>query len=252
MSTKDKHYNLQNWLVVVPARLASQRLPRKALRLLHGRPLILCVYDNIAALTTYGAQVTVATDAKEIFDLCKENSVPVRMTATTHNCGTERCYEVAASSSHRYVLNVQGDEPAVRLQDLLALCHKLEEVEEDTAMATLVFASTAAGDYHNPQVVKAVADSRARALYFSRRALPYAAADSIPRPFLKHIGVYAYTRDALERFSAATASELEKQEKLEQLRAIDIGIPIYLCRATHDTKGIDTAADLAQQSPRHN
>ena len=245
MSTKDSHHCLKNWLVIIPARLASQRLPHKALQLLHGSPLILRTYDNIAPLAKQGAQIIVATDAKEIFDLCQKNSVPVQMTGTAHVCGTERCHEVATDRDCRYVLNVQGDEPEVACHDLLALCQRFTSLATETAMATLVFASSAAQAYHDPNVVKVVADQHDRALYFSRRPLPYAVDSEAPPVFLKHIGVYAYNRKALARFCAAPPSVLEKQEKLEQLRALELGIPIYLCHATHDSKGIDTAADLA-------
>ena len=244
MSTEDSHHHLKNWLVVIPARLASQRLPHKALQLLHGRPLILRTYDNLAPLTEQGAQLTVATDAEEIFALCQKNCVPVQMSATTHVCGTERCHEVAAPRDCRYVLNVQGDEPEVARRDLLALCQRFASLTSETAIATLVFASRAASAYHDPNVVKVVADRHDRALYFSRRPLPYAVEDSVPPVFLKHIGVYAYSRAALARFCSAPPSVLEKQEKLEQLRALELGIPIYLCRASRDSRSIDTAADM--------
>ena len=244
MSTEDSHHHLKNWLVVIPARLASQRLPHKALQLLHGRPLILRTYDNLAPLTELGAQLTVATDSKEIFALCKKNCVPVQMSAAAHVCGTERCHEVAATRDCRYVLNVQGDEPEVDRHDLLALCQHFASLTTEIAMATLVFASRVAHAYHDPNVVKVVADQHDRALYFSRRPLPYALEDNVPPVFLKHIGVYAYSRAALARFCTAPPSVLEKQEKLEQLRALELGIPIYLCRASRDSKSIDTAADI--------
>ena len=244
MSTKDSHYCLKNWLIVIPARLASQRLPHKALQLLHGRPLILRTYDNLAPLAEHGAQIIVATDAKEIFSLCKKNYTPVQMTAASHRCGTERCHEVAAGHAQPYILNVQGDEPEVSCHDLLGLCQQFAKLTAAEAMATLVFSSSAASAYHDPNVVKVVADQHDRALYFSRRPLPYAAENTVPSVFLKHIGVYAYNRAALTRFCTAPPLQLEKQEKLEQLRALALGIPIHLCRASHDSKGIDTAADL--------
>ena len=246
MSTKNIHNCLKNWLIVIPARLASQRLPRKALQLVHGCPLILCTYANLAPLAAQGADIIVATDAKEIFDLCKKNSVPVQMTAASHICGTERCHEVAVPHTCHYVLNVQGDEPEVACHDLLSLCQHLEVLakSKDEVMATLVFASNDKHAYHDANVVKVVADCHDRALYFSRCPLPYAAGDGMPPVFLKHIGVYAYSRAALTRFCASPPADLEKQEKLEQLRALALGIPLYLWRAANDSKGIDTAADL--------
>ena len=250
MSTKDSPHCLKNWLIVIPARLASQRLPRKALQLVHGRPLVLRTYDNIAPLLQHNAKIVVATDAQEIFDLCQENSVPVQMTAMTHTCGTERCHEVAACFDYRYVLNVQGDEPGVACHDLLSLCQRLEVLAQSEAevMATLVFVSCDRRAYCDVNVVKVVSRLDGCALYFSRRSLPYAAGDSMPSTFLKHIGVYAYNRAALTRFCASPPSELEKQEKLEQLRALALGIPIYLCQAIHDSRGIDSAADLPTPS----
>lgn len=246
MSTKDSPHCLKNWLIVIPARLASQRLPRKALQLVHSRPLVLRTYDNIAPLSQHNAKIVVATDSKEIFTLCQESSVPVQMTAMTHTCGTERCHEVAARYDYRYVLNVQGDEPEVACHDLLSLCQRLEVLAKSEAevMATLVFVSRDRRAYVDVNVVKAVSRSDGRALYFSRRSLPYAADGSMPVVFLKHIGVYAYTCAALARFCHASPVELEKQEKLEQLRALELGIPIYLCHATHDSRGIDSIADL--------
>ena len=250
MSTKDSPYCLKNWLIVIPARLASQRLPRKALQLVHGRPLVLRTYDNIVPLSQHNAKIVVATDAQEIFTLCQENSVPVQMTATTHTCGTERCHEVAARHDCCYVLNVQGDEPEVACRDLLSLCQQLETLAalEAEVMATLVFVSRDRQAYGDTNVVKVVARSDGRALYFSRHSLPYIADASMPVVFLKHIGVYAYTCAALARFCHASPVELEKQEKLEQLRALELGIPIYLCHARQDSRSIDSTADLAQHN----
>ncbi len=247
MSTKNSRDCLKNWLIVIPARLASQRLPRKALQLLHSRPLILSTYANVAPLAAQGAKIVVATDAEEIFTLCKKNYVPVQMTAAAHVCGTERCHEVAATSACRYVLNVQGDEPTVARADVLALCRQLAACTATEVIATLVFASRTARAYYDTNVVKVVAGRHDRALYFSRRPLPYAEQGAVPAVFWKHIGVYAYSRAALTRFCTAPPSALEKQEKLEQLRALELGIPIYLCRASRDSKAIDSAADLVSR-----
>ena len=239
---------MRNWLIVVPTRLDSRRLPRKALCLLDNRELILRVYDNIAHLHDEGAKIIIGTDAKRNFYLCKKNNVPVEMTAKEHPSGTDRCYEIGYRHDRKFILNVQGDDPFVQSSDLLALCRHVEE-NANIGIATLVFASTSQQDYEDPQVVKVVATKDNRALYFSRRPLPFTKTGKVPAPFfLKHIGVYAFRRSALTKFCQEQPSVLEKQEKLEQLRSLELGIDIYLHRATHDSKGINTIEDVLASS----
>lgn len=219
-------------------------MPRKALCLLNNRELVLRVYDNVAHLHDAGAKIIIGTDAEEIFNLCKKNNVPVEMTSREHPSGTDRCYEVSCRHDRRFILNVQGDDPSVQSSDLLALCRYVEE-DANIGIATLVFASTSQRDYEDPQVVKLVASKDNRALYFSRYPLPFTRTGKVPTPFfLKHIGVYAFRRWALARFCREQPSMLEKQEKLEQLRSLDLGMDIYLHRTAYDTKGINTMEDV--------
>jgi 3-deoxy-manno-octulosonate cytidylyltransferase (CMP-KDO synthetase) len=239
--------SLESWLVVVPARLGSERLPRKPLQDLGGVPLVARVCRNLAPLVQAGATLRVATDSPEVVRACAAHGFTAVMTAPSHPSGTDRCHEAAQGLAHPYVLNVQGDEPFVDTGDLQALCTAMLQ-RPDTPMGTLAFAAQDAGAAKDPNVVKAAVSAAGYALYFSRSCIPFArdaaAAGHVPPRFWRHIGVYAFRREALAAFCALPPAELEQIEKLEQLRALANGWRIFVQPATRLTHGIDTPQDL--------
>ncbi|MHB8734435.1 MAG: 3-deoxy-manno-octulosonate cytidylyltransferase [Terriglobales bacterium] len=229
-------------LGVIPARLASTRLPRKALAEIAGVPMIERVYRG-ARESRALAEIIVATDADEILDFCRRRSIPARMTATTHLSGTDRVWEVAMTEGAEAVVNIQGDEPMVRgamLDTLVAALFARAECEIAT-LATPIDGQEA----QEPSAVKVVCDARGLARYFSRAPIPFPR-DGAPGAYLKHLGYYAYSRGALDQFHALPVSRLEAIEKLEQLRFLENGWEITVAETPHDSIGVDTAEDLAR------
>jgi 3-deoxy-manno-octulosonate cytidylyltransferase (CMP-KDO synthetase) len=224
---------------VIPARLASTRLPRKMLREIAGRPLVGIVYEAVRSSPLL-AQVMVATDSDEIMEACRKHGWDCRMTSSTHRSGTERVHEISDSVSADIYINVQGDEPLVRPEQIATLLHVMQNIE---AHVGTLMTPAAAPDIHNPNAVKVVTDLSGRALYFSRASIPFDRDSGNPRYF-KHLGIYAYRKAGLDRFVQLPESPLEKSERLEQLRFLQNGIPIYVGETPHDSIGVDTEDDL--------
>ncbi len=234
---------LQDWLVVVPARLHSMRLPQKPLQDLGGKPLIVRVAENLQPLCAQGANLVVATDDDQIASICQKNNLNAMMTDSKHSSGTDRCAEVAAKHPQaKYILNVQGDEPFIKPTDLLALMRATAE-DTQTDIGTLAFATSSEREFGNPNVVKVVCDANNYAVYFSRAAIPHPRDGGTPN-YWRHIGVYAFRREALRRFCKLAPGKLEQIEKLEQLRALENQMRIRIHPATQLTIGIDTPEDL--------
>jgi 3-deoxy-manno-octulosonate cytidylyltransferase (CMP-KDO synthetase) len=238
------HRDYSAWLIVIPARLQSTRLPRKPLQDLGGVPLVVKVYQNLAPLLAEGAQALVATDADEVLAACREHAVPATRTAATHESGTDRCAEAAQTSTRPYVLNVQGDEPFVSVKDLAALMTAVE-TRPEIDLGTLAYSCEDPELANDANAVKAVRGQDGRAIYFSRASVPY---DRDARrgllPFWLHLGIYALRRERLAAFVRLPPSPLEKLEKLEQLRVVEQGWRIHLEPATTFSRGIDTPEDL--------
>lgn len=233
--------SLSQWLVVIPARLASTRLEEKPLQDLAGKPLIVRVYERVKALEVLEATVVVACDHEKVEDVCLRYEVAYVMTRTDHQSGTDRVEEVARHYSKKFILNVQGDEPFVDIGDLLNLCHTLESSKQD-AMATLIYRSSDEEAFKNPNTVKVVV-SQDKAAYFSRSPIPYPR-DGRFRNFWQHQGIYAFSKTALNEFCRLPISTLEQTEALEQLRALEHGMKILVCEAVEASLGIDTLDDL--------
>lgn len=232
------------WLIVIPARLQSTRLPHKPLQDLGGLPLIVRVYQNLLPLVHDGAMVVVATDAEAVAKVCRAQHIPVQLTAVGHESGTDRCAEVASAHPHPLVLNVQGDEPFVSLDDLRALMRAVA-ANPRIDLGTLAYACDEAKLADDPNAVKAVRALDQRALYFSRASVPFdREAGRGQRPFWLHLGIYALRRERLLEFVQLPPSSLERLEKLEQLRAIEHGWHVHLEPAQHFARGIDTPQDL--------
>jgi len=226
-------------IAVIPARLASTRLPRKMLREIAGKPLIGVVYEAVGSSSLL-AKVLVATDSEEIMEVCRRHHWEAQMTSPAHRSGTERVHEVSSREAADVYVNVQGDEPLVRAEQIATL---LRVMENPAAQVGTVATPAAEVDIPNPNAVKVVTDLNGRALYFSRATIPFDRDGTGPRYF-KHLGLYAYRKAALDRFVALPESSLEKSERLEQLRFLENGISIYVGETPYDSVGVDTEDDL--------
>lgn len=228
-----------NAIAVIPARLASTRLPRKMLRTLAGQPLIARVYQGVRASSLL-SDVIIATDSEEILRLCEQHGWTARMTSPNHRSGTERVHEISNTVSAEIYLNIQGDEPLTRPEHIASL---LSLMRDPAVLVGTLKTPAAPEDIPNPNAVKVVTDSAGRALYFSRSTIPHDR-DAIHPSYFKHLGFYAYRKPALDRFVALPESSLERSERLEQLRFLENGIPIHVAETEFDTVGVDTEEDL--------
>jgi 3-deoxy-manno-octulosonate cytidylyltransferase (CMP-KDO synthetase) len=240
-----------SFIVIIPARLASTRLPNKPLADLGGKPMIVRVAER--AKESGAARIVVATDHADILAACAAHGIEACMTRADHPSGTDRIAEVARTlglSEDAVVVNLQGDEPLID-PALLAAC--AARIGQDVPMATCAHPLHEAADAFNPNVVKVVLDKLGRALYFSRATIPWhrdgfaQSRDQLPAGYvpLRHIGLYAYSNAFLQRYPQLEPAPLETIEALEQLRVLWHGYPI----AVHVTDsapaaGVDTPEDL--------
>jgi 3-deoxy-manno-octulosonate cytidylyltransferase (CMP-KDO synthetase) len=241
--------------VVIPARYASTRLPGKPLRLIAGRPMIEHVWARARAAGA--AEVIVATDDERIAAACARFGADVALTSPDHPSGTDRLAEVARQRQFAdadVIVNVQGDEPLLAPANVAEVAALLEAMAE-AAIATLATPIDSLAEYLDANVVKVVRDRAGRALYFSRAPVPWQrdaalAASEGPARYagaLRHIGLYAYRAGALRRLAALAPTPLETAERLEQLRALENGLPIAVgIAAERPGPGVDTEADLAR------
>ena len=225
-------------VAIIPARLGSTRLARKALREIAGKPMLAWVYEAARASSLL-EDVIVATDAEEILEFCERQGFHARMTSKEHRSGTDRVHEVAGSVAADVYVNVQGDEPLARPEHTEALlgCFQDASVQVSTVMTPCK-----PEDVNNPNAVKVVTDLAGDALYFSRATIPFDRDGSGPRYF-KHLGFYAYRKAALDKFCSLPESSLERSERLEQLRFLENGIAIRVAETPYDTIGVDTEED---------
>jgi 3-deoxy-manno-octulosonate cytidylyltransferase (CMP-KDO synthetase) len=226
-------------LGVIPARLASTRLPRKILRVIAGKPLLAWVVEAACACPQLD-HVLVATDSEEVADLCRKLNVGVELTSPELPSGTDRLHAVAQRYDADIYVNIQGDEPLLRPEHIAALLRPFAHAHVD--VSTLKVRCTAE-NIANPNAVKVVTAADGRALYFSRATIPYDRDGTSP-PYWKHIGLYAYRKAALNLFPTLPASGLERTERLEQLRFLENGLHLYVEPTDYDTIGVDTEADL--------
>lgn len=227
-------------IAIIPARIASTRLPRKILREINGHTMLWHVYNATRACTALD-DVIVATDSEEIASVCRENGWNVRMTSPQHRSGTDRVHEVAQKVPADVYVNVQGDEPLAQREHLDVLLKLM--ANENVAVGTL---KTPCGieDLSNPNAVKVVTALGGRALYFSRATIPYDRDRTGDVRYFKHLGFYAYRKPALDAFCLWPESHLERSERLEQLRFLDNGVAIHVSETPFDTVGVDTEEDL--------
>ncbi len=241
-------------LGIIPARYASTRFPAKPLADMGGKSMIRRVYEQ-AKKSKSLSKVVVATDHEEIYHHVIDFGGDVCMTSTHHASGTDRCYEVLAkeNTSFDYVINIQGDEPFIAPEQIDLLASLL--LDGDTELATLIKKIDSVEQLFNPNLVKAVVNKNAEALYFSRSPIPYVRnMEQVEwvthHNFYKHIGMYAYRKDVLEKITRLEISSLEKAESLEQLRWLENGYKIKVKETNIETIGIDTPEDL-QNALKH-
>jgi 3-deoxy-manno-octulosonate cytidylyltransferase (CMP-KDO synthetase) len=238
--------------ILIPARLASTRLPNKPLADIAGRPMVVRVAERAAMAGA--ARVVVAADDASIVAACEQHGVAAVLTRTDHASGSDRLAEACALlglDGDDVVVNVQGDEPLID-PALVRRCAELLAERDDCVMSTAAHPITGADDFHNPNVVKVVLDAAARALYFTRAPVPFwrdgppGQLPDTPAP-LRHIGLYGYRAGFLRRFPLLPSAPLERLEALEQLRVLWHGERIAVHVTPHAPgAGVDTPEDLAR------
>ena len=242
-------------LGVIPARLQSQRLPRKPLQQLAGRTLIEWVWRRVSSFQILDACV-IATDSPEVVAECERFGAQVELTSAAHGSGTDRVAEVAARPAYAgagVIVNVQGDEAfvtAVQVEGAVA------QVRGGCAVGTVATPVRTLAAWRSPDVVKVVRRDDGRALYFTRAPVPHcrdgvpSVADLSSDRYLRHIGVYAYTPASLRRWVSLGAHPLEELERLEQLRALAAGLTVGVTVVAEAVGGVDTAEDARQAEIR--
>ena len=225
-------------VAVIPARLASTRLPGKVLRPIAGVPMLGWVYRAALACPQLD-QVLIATDSSEVVAYADSQGWPSLMTSPDLPSGTDRVHAVSAVIDADIYVNIQGDEPLVRREHIDAL---LRPFALTGAEVTTLSTPCSPAEVDDPNAVKVVAANDGRALYFSRATIPYIRGTAVPPR--KHLGLYAYRKGALKRFAGLPQSPLESAERLEQLRLLENGIDIYVEHTTFATIGVDTEEDL--------
>ncbi|HWD17991.1 MAG TPA: 3-deoxy-manno-octulosonate cytidylyltransferase [Verrucomicrobiae bacterium] len=229
---------------IIPARYGSTRFPGKPLALIARKPLIQHVVERCQKARSLD-EVIVATDDTRIWEVA-QNFCRAEMTRPDHPSGSDRIAEVVQNFQCDAVINIQGDEPLIDPAVIDAVAAALSQEEMSTAATPL----TDLAELDNPNIVKVVVNAAGRALYFSRRTIPFvrdaaSGAEQLAAfPFLKHLGIYGYRRAALLRLVRFPVSPLERAEKLEQLRALEFGIQMAVVKVKYDSIGVDIPADV--------
>jgi len=229
--------------IIVPARLASTRFPNKLLADAGGKPLILRTAERLKQQAPE-FELFFAVDGDELFEVLSENGFSCVHTQAELPSGTDRIAQANQSLQCNAVINVQADEPMVRREHLLALVKGLEK--EDADLATLAVPFNKLDHFYDPNQVKVVLDSNGFALYFSRAPIPFdrEGKESLVAGAFKHLGMYGYKNSFLEKFLTSRQGKLEMIEKLEQLRALEMGFRISVEVVKFDTVGVDVPSDL--------
>jgi 3-deoxy-manno-octulosonate cytidylyltransferase (CMP-KDO synthetase) len=222
---------------IIPARYAAQRFPGKPLTIIQGKPMIQWVYENAIQCADLN-EVIVATDDERIYNTVLNFGGKCAMTSSDHLSGTDRCAEVAANLPYSdAIINIQGDEPKIHPGQISEVARLLQS---GASIATLVRVSDNQDDFQNPNIVKVVRSRNNNALYFSRSSIPHLSGHS----FLQHVGVYGFKRSILLEINRLSPSELELQERLEQLRWLENGYAIQTGETNFQSISIDTPDDV--------
>lgn len=233
-------------LAVIPARYGSTRFEAKVLAKDTGKFLVQHTYERALCAKTV-EKVLIATDSKLVMGACASFGADCVMTSAAHQSGTDRIAEAARDIDCKIVVNLQADEPEIEPTNIDYLVRLLQDSDAD--MATLVADFTDKKQISDPNIVKAIVDKNGRAIYFSRSVIPYdrqAGGVGQMARYLRHLGIYAYRKDFLLKFTTLSEGELEKCEKLEQLRAIEYGFSIITGKVEHAWEGIDTPEQYAE------
>ncbi len=253
-------------VAIIPARYASVRLPGKSIKneakKYTGKFLIEHVYKGVKEAKNV-QEVIVATDDRRIYDVVSQFGGCVKMTSVNHKSGTDRISEVASSLDADFIVNIQGDEPDIRgdmIDDLIETMY----AEKEAVVCTLANEIRSIGEFKDPNAVKVVIDKDGYAMYFSRASIPFIrdgnnnskfpplakindeidSRNSVIYKFLKHLGIYVYRKDFLLTFSGLPIPDLERIEKLEQLRVLSNGYKIKVVITPHICEGVDTPEDF--------
>ena len=231
-------------VAMIPARLASSRLPEKMILDLCGLPVILRTYEAVKATGLFD-EVIVVTDSKKIATLTEGHGALTILSQKDHETGSDRIAEATESIQADIIINVQGDEPFIESESLRALidCFR-EDHQQLIDLASLMVAITDQTAINNPNVVKVVTDLTGKALYFSRSAIPFHRDPGPGARCYKHKGVYAFRRSALLAFPKLIIGPLERAEKIEAIRYLEHGKRLQMIETSVDAPGIDTRADL--------
>ncbi len=229
------------FIAVIPARYAATRFPAKLMQMLGDKPVIVHTYNNTKATGLFD-EVFVVTDSTIIFDEIVKQGGKAIMSKKEHDSGTDRIAEAVENLDVDVIVNVQGDEPFVQKEPLQKLCALFNEKE--VQIASLMHIITDEEMITDPNCVKVVVKKNMDALYFSRSVIPYKREQLTNTDYYKHIGIYAYKKEALLTFTGLPVSTLEKTEKLEQLRLLENGFNIRLSITTPWGVSIDTPKDL--------
>ena len=231
-------------VIAIPARFGSSRFPGKVTALLAGKPVIQHVYET--CVKTSLGPVVIATESVEVVDVCKTFRANAVLTSDKCQSGTDRIYEATQNCPEKFIINVQGDEPFINPQTIVKIANLLRN-DSACDIATAVMATTDDTKIDNPNCVKAVLGKDMRALYFSRSRVPFKrepSAENKDFVYWHHCGIYGYKREALKRFVSLPQGNLEKIEKLEQLRALEDGMTIKCVQIEPSGPAIDTKEDL--------
>lgn len=226
---------MKNIIAVIPARYQSSRFPGKPLAVIHGKPMIQWVYEKVCSVGEI-KEVFVATDDQRIFDAVKSFKGQVIMTGEC-SCGSDRVYQASKDLDCDIVLNIQGDEPLIKIEMIQQLISAFDDANVE--MATLKKQICDENSINNPNIAKILTDVNDNAIYFSRCSIPFNRDKNEGVKYYKHIGVYGYTKDFLSKFVLLPQSSLEIAEQLEQLRAIENGYKIKVIETEYDSIGVD-------------
>ncbi|MBM3248172.1 MAG: 3-deoxy-manno-octulosonate cytidylyltransferase [Candidatus Omnitrophica bacterium] len=231
-----------NVVGIIPARYASTRFEGKILANILGKPMIQHVWER-AKQSKMLDDLIIACDDERVKKIAEDFGANVVLTSKDHESGSDRLTEIVQPLDVKIVINIQADEPLIHFTMLDSLARAILD-EPSIAMATLIKKISNKEELNNPNVVKVVIDRNNFALLFSRASIPYLRDENVDQVYYKHLGIYAYTKDFLFTFKNLPESNLEKAEKLEQLRALESGYKIKTVETSIDTISVDTPEDL--------
>lgn len=232
---------MKKTIAIIPARYAATRFPAKLMQLLDDKPVICHTYDNVVASRLFN-DVFVVTDSEIIFNEIINRGGKAIMSVKQHESGTDRIAEAVQNLNVEVIVNVQGDEPFMQREPLEKLVGLFDKNEVQVASLMRRFENKE--EAKNPNAVKVVTNKKNKALYFSRSVIPYQRDENISVNYFLHVGVYAFRKEALLAFTQWPPSDLEKAEKLEQLRFLENGVDIYMAETAYKNMAIDTPEDL--------